>query len=321
MTTWFQRFENTRDRALESPRVARFDRLTSPHTHPGTSAGRILLVKLRVLLVFLLRRIAQGRGRTGALESTRRLAGSASGREVLVIGSGPSASLVKKTAVVKAQQAGELVVVATNFFLNSSLGKTITPDYLVWSDDIFRPANAEDNRDAWEALTSRPAITLVCPWTWKDSLHKMGIPNPVVFFDDDTLEGWSNNISPLRPRGYQGSTGQKALAFALHLGAHSTSIIGLDLSYYRHFTVDDNNRVLRHPVHLKGTDTGVADLTPHTLVGLADELYSAANNFRALHTHFRGAKVRNLDPNSLVDAFPKATDSPYVTATKRSPSA
>ena len=313
MTTWFQRFEHTRNRVLKNPRVAAFDRFTTPHTHPGMSAGRILLVKTRVLVVFLLRRLAQGPGRREALEGTRALAGSAGGKEVLVIGSGPSASAITKTAVTKAQKAGDLVVVATNFFLSSDLGKTITPDYLVWSDEIFHPSRANDNALAWEALAARPSITLVSPWTWRGELEKKNLPNQVIFFDDDTLEGWSKNVSPLRPRGYQGSTGQKAIAFATHLGPVQTFIIGIDLSYFRHFTVDEHNRLFRNPIHLRGTDTGIADLTPQTLVGLADELYSTANTFRYLHTHFRGKNISTLDPGSLIDAFPKVTDSPYIT--------
>jgi hypothetical protein len=316
MATWFQRFEDTRDRVLKNSRVAAFDRFTTPHTHPGLSAGRILLVKTRVLAVFLLRRLAQGSGRRDALEGTRALAGSAAGRDVLVIGSGPSASTVKKTAVTSAQKKGDLVVIATNFFLASDLGKTITPDYLVWSDDIFHPSRSDDNSEAWEGVASHPGITLVSPWTWRGEIEKKKLPNKVVYFDDDTLEGWSKNISPLRPRGYQGSTGQKAIAFATHLAPRQTFIIGIDLSYFRHFTVDEHNRLFRNPVHLRGTDTGVADLTPQTLVGLADELYSTANTFRYLHTHFRGKNISTLDPGSLIDAFPKVTDSPYITKRK-----
>lgn len=312
MTTWFQRFEDIRTRMLKNPRLSRFDRFTTPHTHPGLSVARMLVVKTRVVAVFVIRRIAQGRGRRQALDTTRMVAETAAGSDVLVIGSGPSASRLKRSTVVEAQKTGGILVVATNFFLASDLGKTITPDYLVWSDDIFHPSRSEKNPQAWEGLATRPQITLVTPWTWRRDIERLGIPNPVVYFDDDTLEGWSRNISPLHPRGYQGSTGQKAIAFATHLGARQTLIIGIDLSYFRHFTVDEHNRLFRNPIHLKGTDTGVAELTPQTLLGLADELYSASNTFRYLHTHFRGKNIINLDQNSLIDAFPKVVDSPYL---------
>ena len=311
-STRFQRFETWRDRWVTSPRMRRLDRWSSPHTHPGTGLGRVVVVKLRVLAVFLLRRLAQGKGRRRALDRTRFLHGQAAGKTVLVIGSGPSASRVNASAIKSAQDSGDLVVIATNFFLASEMAKTITPDFLVWSDGIFHPRNMSRNPVAWEALANHPTITLVSPWTWREQLEALNLPHALAFFDDDTLEGWSRNISPLKPRGYKGSTGQKALAFAVHLGGEQIAMIGIDLSYFRHFTVDGDNRLYRHPVHVEGTDTGVAELTDHTLNGLADELYSTASTFRYLHTHFRRFPIVNLDPDSLVDAFPKLPASPWV---------
>ena len=310
--TRFDRFESWRDSMVNRPAIRRLDRWSTPHTHPGTSAGRIVVMKLRVLAVFVLRRLAQGGGRRAALQGTRSLGGDAAGKTVLVVGSGPSASTLDVSAVASAQRSGELVVVATNFFLASDMAQTITPDYLVWSDEIFHPRNREQNQESWAALSTHPSITLVSPWTWRKDIEAMALPHTVSYFDDDTLEGWSRNISPLKPRGYQGSTGQKAIAFAVHLGGTSTAIIGIDLSYFRHFSVDSDNRLYRHPVHITGTDTGVAELTPNTLHGLSDELYSTANNFRYLHTHFARFPIVNLDPHSLVDAFPKVSDSPWV---------
>jgi len=312
-STFFHRFETWRNSLLQRPGLARLDRWSTPHTHPGTSVGRLVIVKIRVLAVFVLRRLAQGGGRKRALRHTRSLRGAAAQKSVLVIGSGPSADTVNSDAVTSAQQRGELLVVATNFFLHSSLAKMITPDFLVWSDDIFCPGNKEQNPTAWELLHQHPGVVLVTPWTWQEELATLQLPHTITHFDDDTLEGWSRNISPLKPRGYQGSTGQKAIAFAVHLGGVQTAIIGIDVSYFRHFSVDRENRLYRHPTHVAGTDTGVAELTPHTLHGIADELYSTANNFRYLHTHFKDCRVVNLDPNSLVDAFPKTSDSPFVT--------
>ena len=133
-----------------------------------------------------------------------------------------------------------------------------------------------------------------------------------LYFDNDSLEGWSKSISPLRPRGYQGSTGVKALAVALHLEPSAVLLIGLDLSYYRNFVVDSDNRLLRQPSHVAGTDSGTQDISPHSVHGLADALYSTASQFLALHTHFAGRSVVNLDPDSLVDAFPKASAHPLM---------
>lgn len=308
----FARFERARDRLGSGSRAARFERWTSPHTHPGPSATRVTITKLRVLAMFLLRRLAQGGGRRHALRGLRTLAGSAAGKTVLVVGSGPSAEKLDPRAVARAKKSGDIRVVATNHFLASDLADSFQPDYLVWSDDTFNPDRAGHDRGAWELLARFPDITLVCPWTWKRTVEAKQLPHEVIYFDDDSLEGLSKNISPVRPRGYQGTTGVKALALAAHLRPQLIQVIGLDLSYFRTFTVNGANQITRHPTHVAGTDSGDQVLNPMTLLGMADLLYSTANQFRALHTHFGHLPIENLDPHSLVDAFPKVTDSALV---------
>lgn len=308
----FENYERTRDEIAAKPRVSRFERWSSPHTHPGPSLWRLLVVKIRVLAMFVIRRVNQGTGRRQALAGMRDLAGQARGKNVLVIGSGPSAERVNSEAVKAAQDANELVVIATNHFLASALAATITPDYLLWSDDSFHPRHRQKNTAQWNLLATSPSVVLVTPWTWKKVVEQAGVVNPTAHFDDDSLETWSHNISPLKARGYQGTTGAKALALAVHLGPHRTEVIGLDLSYIKNFSVGPDNQITRHPTHLTGTDSGQQDLTGYTLMGMADLLYSTANHFRALHTHFSRHNIVNLDPHSLVDAFPKTTDSPLI---------
>lgn len=308
----FDRYEKTRDQLATTPAVSRFERWSSPHTHPGGSIWRTVVVKLRVLAMFVIRRLSQGGGRLAALRGMKSLAGSATGKTVLVVGSGPSAESLLASKVAAGQKSETLVVIATNHFLASGLAKTITPDFLVWSDDGFHPKRHSENRDRWDLLAEKPGITMVMPWTWKKDVGQTGITNPVVYFDDDSLETWSANISPLKPRGYQGTTGAKALAVAVHLGLEDIQVIGVDLSYVKNVTVNADNTITRHPTHLAGTDSGRQDLTGYTLLGVADLLYSTANHFRAFHTHFSGRNISNLDPHSLVDAFPKITNSPLT---------
>lgn len=308
----FDRFENSKT-TLESNSKARFlERWSSPHTHPGGSVIRLGIQKLRVVVMFLLRRLVSGPGRSNALSGLEALAGSARGKEVLVIGSGPSAEKINSATVAKAQKAGELIVVATNYFLSSPLAKTITPDFLVWSDEVFHPRH-RSSQEAWGLLESHDTVTVVSPWTWHGKIPH-DLRSRFIFFDNDTLETWSTNISPLRPRGYQGTTGTKALALGIHLQPRTTFLIGLDLSYFQNFSVDSDNRLHRHPTHMVGTDSGVQDLSALSVSGIADALYSTANQFYYLRRLFAGSPVINLDPNSLVDAFPKAGSHPYIKA-------
>lgn len=308
----FDRYEKARDELAAAPAVSRFERWSSPHTHPGGSFWRTIIVKLRIVAMFIIRRLSQGWGRRQALTGMKALAGSAVGKTVLVVGSGPSAESLNGKEVAVSQKSGTLVVIATNHFLASALSKTVTPDFLVWSDDGFHPKRHTTDPKRWELVRHRPEVTLVMPWTWKKDVAATGITNQVVFFDDDSLETWSKNISPLKPRGYQGTTGAKALALATHLGSPDIQIVGIDLSYIKNFAVNADNIITRHPTHVAGTDSGEQDLTGYTVLGMADLLYSTANHFRAFHTHFSGKNISNLDPASLVDAFPKISDSPLT---------
>ena len=288
------------------------ERYLSPHTHPGGSIWRTTLQKVRVLANLALRRALLGSGRRDALELLKGLSGSETGHDVLVVGSGPSANTLNLREVKKRQQAGRLRVVATNYFLQSPHAKTISPDYLVWADDVFHPHTDHSGPDPWEALASHQNTRLLVPWTWKKAITEQGLTSRTLYFDNDSAEGWSKNISPLRPRGYQGSTGVKALALALHLRPDTVFVIGIDLSNFKNFEVDGSNRVLRHPTHLKGTDSGIQEMGQYTVNGIADALYSTANQFLALRTHFSGRQVINLDASSLVDAFPKVAKHPLL---------
>lgn len=313
MADRFDRFEETKSSFGSNRLLSRFERWSSPHTHPGLSITRLAVQKLRVLALFGIRRLVQGSGRVDALRQMESLAGLAQGREVLVLASGPSANSINSREVAKRQKAGELVVVATNYFLQSPLAKTITPDFLVWSDRIFHPRHRDEN-PSWGQLADTPDARVVSPWTWRKHIPAE-FSDRVIFFDDDTLEGWSKNISPMSPRGYQGTTGTKAIAFANHLGPRQIFLLGLDLSYFKNFAVDENNRVLRNPTHLAGTDSGSQDITHNSVHGFADSLYSTANQFLHLYTLFSRVNVVNLDPNSLVDAFTKVGSHPLVKKT------
>jgi hypothetical protein len=308
----WSRFEQSKERVSNNESLSYFERYSSPHTHPGGAIWRTVLQKFRVLALFLTRRIAQGSGKAEALAGMRQLEGRAAGKDVLLLASGPSAARINTREVARRQKAGELVVIATNYFLHSPLATTLTPDFLVWSDSVFHPARKSENAEAWQKVEENPEVHMVMPWTWQSIVTTMSIAPRTVYFDNDSLEGWSTNTSPLYPRGYQGSTGVKALGFALHLEPRTVFVIGLDLSYFQSFRVDSDNRVVRQPTHLQGTDSGIQDISGHTINGIADSLYSTANQFLSLKQHFSGHPIVNLDPDSLVDAFDKVTEHPLV---------
>jgi len=313
----FKRFNAWKIVFLSNPALARLERFSSPHTHPGLSAWRILLQKARVVILFIIRRVAQGVGRKAALRELRQRRNSASGKVVLVVGNGPSADELNPDEIARWQKNGRLVVVATNYFLGTPLGKNITPDYLVWADDVFDPLH-EGSAKQWELAQAREKTCLVVPWTWKTGLSD-DMHSRVLFFDNDSLESITRNISPLKPRGYHGSTGVKALAFAIHLGGDQTLLSGVDLSNFKNFSVDQSNEIWRGPAHVKGADSGTMRISEFALLGISDALYSAASELRYLRTHFADRDVVNLGSTSLIDAFPRDYTHPLTRAFKAKP--
>ena len=329
----FDKFELLKKSLMANERVRRLERITSPHTHPGLNGFALLVVAARVLAAFAVRRISYGAGRKSALEDLQSLRGFAHEKEVLIIGSGPSARSLNIEEVAKRQESGSLIVIATNYFLLSPLAQRVTPDYLVWADEVFHPRNRNrsvawsdshffhNNRnfsEPWEVLRSHPKTSVVAPYTWKDAVDSLKEDFRFLYFDDESLEGISRNISPLKPRGYQGSTGVKALAIGLHFGPRECFVIGLDLSNFRSIQVNTENRLLRGPAHVEGTDSGTQEISAYTHNGIADLLYSAANEFLHLHTLFQNHRVTNLGSDSLVDAFPRSVNHPLIASPSES---
>ena len=316
----FERFESLKRRLMKDTRVRALERLTSPDTHPGLRPDLLLLKLLRILVAYFARRTTQGWSARRALESLRKLEGSAFGVDVLVIGGGPSAGNLDAREVARRQSEGTLIVVATNYFLSTELATVISPDYLVWSDEVFHPRNrhketawadpeffhkSRDYGEAWELLQGRPETTLVSPFTWFKDLENTELRNRVVYFNDESLEGWSRNISPLKARGYHGSTGVKAVAFALFLQPNCCFIIGLDLSNFTRVSVDLDNRLIREPQHIAGADSGTQDISSYATSGIADVIYAAASELLVIKRLFPAERVVNLGLSSLVDAFPR----------------
>lgn len=325
----FEQFEIAKRNLMERPFFRNLERATSPHTHPGSNPLSVCFRLLRTASMFLIRRVLQSSGRETALRQLKDLAGGATDRDILVIGSGPSSSSLNVPEVLRRQRDGSLLVIATNYFLSSSIGKQITPDYLVWSDEVFHPRNrgrdtawadkaffpnSRNFDEEWERLEAAREVKVISPWHWKKAVDQTAISGRVLYFDDESLEGLSTNINPTKPRGYQGSTGIKALAIALHMKPRECFIIGIDLSNFVAISIDEDNRILRGTSHISGADSGTQDVTAYSLNGVSDLIYSAASELRYVSTLFPKEGVTNLGKGSLVDAFKRVSVHPLVKA-------
>jgi len=138
---------------------------------------------------------------------------------------------------------------------------------------------------------------------------KPEITTQILYFDDNGLEGWTKNISPIRPRGYLALTAYKALAFASYLGFNRIYIIGIDNSMFRSIAVDEKNRLVQYPNHFFEQGAVTSDISDLYPKGMSDYFRDMSLCFSSLSKYFSHLPIVNLDENSLVDCFIKESSS------------
>jgi len=252
--------------------------------------------------------------RRRALKPLRELSNLCHANDALVMGNGPSTQRLNWQAVVDAQSRG-MSVFAINYFPLAPEFKLIQPNYLVLSDPIMKPNSNSDSRneELWITIQKTSSMNLIVPLSWYRSIKAQNnILNSILYFDDSGLEGWTRNISPLRARGYLALTAYKAIAISIFLGFRETKIIGVDNSMFQTISVDSENRLIQQSNHFFTKGGKTSDLTAFYPKGISDYFYDVSLCFYFLRRCFVGQPVSNLDPHSLVDAFPKQSSSELI---------
>ena len=278
---------------------------------PGLSVVFLLCVRLRVIAEWVFKLLLTFTYRRKALRGTRRARWMHDGKEALVIGNGPSASKLDWETVAAEQRNG-LQVFAINYFPLSEASEICRPNYIVLSDPGTKPNEFTNSRtqQLWVRVRRDSAITLVVPISWFHLIKNDSELSPrTLYFDDSGLEGWSKNISPLKPRGYLALTAYKSLAFAIYLGFQRINIIGIDNSMFRTMAVDVQNRLIQYPNHFFEKGAVTTDLSHFYPTGINDYFRDISLCFRSLTSCFANLPIVNLDGESLVDCFPKDVSS------------
>lgn len=299
-----------RDNAL-----SRLERSTAVTTHPGYSVVSLALKRVRVLVECIARMSTTLRVRRVALATLKQLRETKPDRNALVLGNGPSVSTLDIEWLNQNRSSIDVFVV--NWFPLSPVATEIVPDCVVLSDPHNFPGNSQDERNQilWEVLEGlQPTIFL--PMDWYTQVRRsesisQSLQKKIYFFNDQGLEGWTTNISPLRPRGYLSLTAYKALAISIFLGYKRIFLLGIDNTMYQTVEVDQSNTI-----HLDGNhfyeDPAKASSGNFYPSGIADLFYDYSLCFLDLVRCFgKQSNVIHLDPNSKVDAFRKRSTSEY----------
>jgi len=306
-TTWIaKKFESL---------VNSLERMFSTQTSPNLSLTFQMIIKLRVLTEFFVSSASSPLVRRRLLRLTKATKGIKSSSTAIVLANGKSLDTLNLEALQKEKKEGNLEIFAVNYLPLSNLGERLALDYLVLSDPLTRPdSNNLKSKRLWQFIGAHRDLTLIVPTSWWRAVQGEKNSNPVLYFDDRSLEGWTKNISPTKPRGYITLTAYKALAFAIYLGYRKIKILGFDNNTFLTLAVDQDNNLWQRPLHVSGAEGSLDKKQDLSWRGVGDYFYSASRTFIDLYVLFKGkAEVVNLDPTSLTDAFPKCReDEPLV---------
>lgn len=241
--------------------------------------------------------------------AVRALRNSKVTSQALVLGNGPS--LAKLNAKMVTKESPDIWVVNDFYKVKQAADLSVT-HYVLSDGAYFAGLPNEINSKLKPVLDyahSKNAILVLPHWAKGFDLLTSG-PASVYYFDDRELSAWSNNITPVKPRGYLGLTLYKGLGFALYLGYKKIFVLGMDNSEFVNYGSDEANRLLLHGNHAYQDESNAYDISNEYLDGMASAFSSLSHNFGDL-LKFKGPIV-NLDVQSLTTRFPKEANHPWV---------
>jgi hypothetical protein len=299
-----------------------FERSSRLTTSPGHSLWKLGVKRLRVLLRWVIETMFEFQDLAYAHRITRRIKDQGEGRRVLIIAGGPSTKNINIEEVNRLQRLGELDLIAVNSFALSALASEIEPDIYVLGDPLYLPNSKIINKgavpsDVWEKFNDWKELKLVLPHNWIGSCSE-SFDRVIAWYDNRELVGFSDSISPVKPRGYISVVTHTAIAVALYMGYDEVLLLGFDNSIFKQLQVDDQNNLFEGPGHFYETHStkswNINNFFPN---GMADALYAYGLIFYDLKTAFSSEKITNLDVSSYADSFRKQTSSNLVISTNR----
>ncbi len=237
------------------------------------------------------------------LKRTKELKNTKKGKKCFVFANGPSMNLLDIKKIEKYQKTG-FDVICVNSYIISDMAMTVVPNYYVLSDPVSFGASenvaSDDVMDAQKRQIERLnelKIPVFIPAQFPPDLLNQ------CYMFNDFENRFTNNINPMKPRGYLSMTAYKALAIVCHLGYDTIYLCGFDNDYFKTISVDENNDIYYVDKHYydKGAKYWTA---PNKGKGVGNLLWEYHLLFKDLEL-FANHNIVNLNKNSFVDAFTK----------------
>jgi hypothetical protein len=250
----------------------------------------------------------------------RRVAGTKRGRNALLLANGPSVNLLDP-GKLRLLQAGGADLFVLNDFACSSLFDQVIPDYYILTDPLnFFDTRAYASKEEVAGILERAEIvaerlrktrcTVCVPYHRCAQARTIFGTERVLPMADGSSFVFGTVRSPLLPRRYIDRTSYKALILAGYLGYDRIFIAGFDCDAIQTMRVDRKNQIaFRYryfwtPAEQAPTYHNTRGKWTHKRVSY---WYKNAHEEHYWLERIAAAlpNVVNLDPNSLVDAFPK----------------
>lgn len=284
---------------------ARLRVLASPHYYHGRSSFLLFVSNFLQLLGFL----KTARPHRDALIELNMLKNSKIGRSALVLASGPSADGLNHDFLERFVDD----VLVINGFNKLKIAEKIKPVFYGLSDPAHLKdlsGKQESERQELLSYVEKVGATLFLPHhAYKNQAFN---EFQCLFFDDRELTFFNNSINPTKPRGYGSTTIYKMLALACFLNYDKIYILGIDNTNFYNYRGTPDNRIVDIGLNTaesidESRSTFISDYERAFTSGIAGRMQSYSHLFGDLGK-FPRDKIINLDPNSLIDIFPKFLD-------------
>lgn len=236
-------------------------------------------------------------------KNIKLLKGTKRGKNVIVVGNGPSLDKLPEKFLMNLQKSG-FDIFAVNYFYNSRIFNCIYPNFYFSTDPDA--INESSFKEVSKILNNNLSTTIFTS-DYMYLKYQNAFPNHQIYGMCDLeirrkLFKNRTSISPILPRSYVSMTAYKALAVAAWLEYENIYLIGIDNTYFSDVYCLEDNSLLEKNLHAGGV------LTEIYLGSKYKNIYSYFHDCSLLFNDlykFPGYNVFNLDKNSLIDAFKK----------------
>lgn len=211
--------------------------------YPGNTRLHHTKAKVRCLLTFLSSTIRTTKIERERLKSSKRQKNRFLGKQVLVLGNGPSINELDLLRVHNFKKRGGMIAVMNDFPL-STLAKEIIPNlYFVGDPEYWKGDESILSEDLKNniliALSSINDLIIFQP----NNRESLVPSKETIFFDHRSVAGLRRASNPTKPWGLPASIAMIAIANCKYLGFSQIYFAGLDSTMYFNFIVNHINEL------------------------------------------------------------------------------